>query len=136
MMLAKEAWRLAHDSTSLLAQVLKSHYYPRGSFLDAKIGCNQSYTWWSITASQEVLSKGTDLGIIIYDQLGKVIASKSIHIEECFLVEIAEALAYREGVALAQIFKLSSVVLEGDCQIVMSALKRIEIAFFYLGRVI
>ncbi|EEF31991.1 conserved hypothetical protein [Ricinus communis] len=45
------------------------------------------------TDASIIPNAGTSAGIIICDHIGKMIASKSIHIEECFTVEIVEALA-------------------------------------------
>nr|GMD66312.1 uncharacterized protein LOC109166477 [Ipomoea batatas] len=47
-LLAKQGWRLLTQPTSLVAQILKARYYPKGDFLDANIGHNPSYSWRSI----------------------------------------------------------------------------------------
>lgn len=36
-LLAKQSWRLVSDPHSLVSKVLKSRYYPRGNFFNAKI---------------------------------------------------------------------------------------------------
>ncbi|XP_028115672.1 uncharacterized protein LOC114313490 [Camellia sinensis] len=43
-MLAKKAWRLLKHPESLVAQLLKSWYFPTSSVLDASLGCNPSLT--------------------------------------------------------------------------------------------
>ncbi|KAL8496805.1 hypothetical protein ACS0TY_020472 [Phlomoides rotata] len=57
-LLAKQGWRLIQDDQSLLAQVLKARYFPRGNFLTTKRGYGSSYTWKSILEGRRVLEKG------------------------------------------------------------------------------
>lgn len=47
-MLAKQAWRLHTNPTSLIAQVYKAKYYPHLDILKANIGTTPSYAWRSI----------------------------------------------------------------------------------------
>ena len=44
-MLAKQAWRLFHNTHSLFYRVYKSRYFPECSFMDADLGSNPSYVW-------------------------------------------------------------------------------------------
>lgn len=44
---------------SLVSQIYKSRYYPKDSFLNAKIGSNPSFIWRSIIENQELLRAGT-----------------------------------------------------------------------------
>ena len=44
-MLAKQAWRILTNPTSLIARVLKAHYFPSGDILNATLGSNPSYSW-------------------------------------------------------------------------------------------
>ncbi|KAL0004281.1 hypothetical protein SO802_011842 [Lithocarpus litseifolius] len=53
-MLAKQAWRILTNPTSLLARVLKAR-----DILCATLGTNPSYSWQSIFNSLEVIRKGT-----------------------------------------------------------------------------
>lgn len=57
-MLSKQGWRLVKHPDSLVTRVLKARYYPKSSFLDAKLGSSSSFVWRSIWQSQEVLKKG------------------------------------------------------------------------------
>lgn len=43
---------------SLCAQVLRSRYYPNGSFMDASMGSRPSYAWRSILFGRQLLVKG------------------------------------------------------------------------------
>ena len=56
--LAKQGWRLVQNTESLAHRVLKARYFPNSSFLEAQVGKNSSYTWWSLMAAQEVLRRG------------------------------------------------------------------------------
>ena len=58
-MLAKQAWRILTNPTSLFARVLKARYFPSGDILSAILGSNPSYSWRSIFNSLEVIRKGT-----------------------------------------------------------------------------
>jgi len=57
-LLAKQGWRLLHQPDSLAAQVLKVRYFPRGSFWEAKLGHQPSFTWRSILKGRAVLKEG------------------------------------------------------------------------------
>ena len=58
-MLAKQAWRLIHNTHSLFYQVYKVRYFPNCSFMDVEIGNNPSYVWRSLLATKEVIKKGS-----------------------------------------------------------------------------
>ncbi|KAL9293822.1 putative ribonuclease H domain, reverse transcriptase zinc-binding domain-containing protein [Arabidopsis thaliana] len=57
-LLAKQAWRLYHDTDSLLSQVLKCKYYLNSDFLSATKGTRPSYSWQSILFGRDLLVKG------------------------------------------------------------------------------
>ncbi|XP_031106197.1 uncharacterized protein LOC116010837 [Ipomoea triloba] len=57
-LLGKQAWRLVTRPDSLVAQVYKSRYFPRGSFFDATAGSNPSFIWRSILEVQNVVQMG------------------------------------------------------------------------------
>ncbi|CAH9109352.1 unnamed protein product [Cuscuta europaea] len=54
-MLAKQAWRLFTEPETLVARVFKTRYYPKGTFLTAKIGHNPSFIWYSIFQTQGII---------------------------------------------------------------------------------
>ena len=58
-MLAKQAWRILNNPSSLVARVLKARYFPTGNLLNAKLGSSPSYSWRSIHSSLEVIRRGT-----------------------------------------------------------------------------
>ena len=58
-LLAKQAWRILTNPSSLAARFLKAKYFPFCDILLANLGSNPSYTWRSIFNSLEVLHSGT-----------------------------------------------------------------------------
>ena len=44
VMLAKQGWKLIHETESLVAKILKAKYYLIGNFLTAHIGTSPSFT--------------------------------------------------------------------------------------------
>ena len=58
-MLAKQAWHLVTGSHSLFYRVYKARYFPRCSFMDAKLGHNPSFVWHSLIAARDVLRVGS-----------------------------------------------------------------------------
>lgn len=57
-LLAKQAWRLHSNPTSLYAQVLKQRYFPNSTFLHAKKGATPSWLWSSLLVGRDLLLKG------------------------------------------------------------------------------
>ena len=57
-MLAKQCWRLIHNTYSLFYRVHKSKYFPTCSFMEANLGNNPSYVWRSLLAAREVIKEG------------------------------------------------------------------------------
>ncbi|XP_042965942.1 uncharacterized protein LOC122299620 [Carya illinoinensis] len=57
-LLAKQGWRLVTQSKSLLYQVFKAKYFPKGEFLDSKLGHNPSYAWRGIWETRVFLKQG------------------------------------------------------------------------------
>lgn len=57
-LLAKQAWRILQDDNSLSARILKSVYYPNGSFLEASLGSSPSRIWRAMLDGREVLQQG------------------------------------------------------------------------------
>lgn len=54
-MVAKQGWRMLSTLDSLVAHVYKARYFPNGSFLDAKLGPNPSYTWSNVFSTQQLI---------------------------------------------------------------------------------
>lgn len=57
-LLAKQGWRLIKFPDSLAARIFKARYYPNSDFMNAEVKPGVSYTWRSILAGREILSKG------------------------------------------------------------------------------
>ncbi|XP_050217658.1 uncharacterized protein LOC126668509 [Mercurialis annua] len=51
-MLARQAWRLVSVENNLMAKLFKAKYFPKTSFLEAKLGNNPSFLWRSIFEAQ------------------------------------------------------------------------------------
>ena len=58
-MLAKQAWRLLTNPSSLVARIYRAKYYPSCAVIGAKLGSSPSYAWRSIYNSLEVIRRGT-----------------------------------------------------------------------------
>ena len=59
-MLAKQAWRILTNPSSLIARVLKARYFPTGDILSATLGSSPSYSWRSIFNSLGVIERVPD----------------------------------------------------------------------------
>ena len=57
-LLAKQVWRLTHDTSSLFYRVFKAKFFPNGSILDCPTTMRGSYAWQSILKAREVISRG------------------------------------------------------------------------------
>nr|KYP42577.1 hypothetical protein KK1_036020 [Cajanus cajan] len=57
-MLSKQAWRFLSNPNSLISRIYQEKYYPEGSFLNASLGHNPSYTWKSLWSTQHLLKNG------------------------------------------------------------------------------
>jgi hypothetical protein len=57
-MLARQAWRIIQDPSSLSARVLKALYFPNTDFLDAQLGNSPSQIWRAIHEGLGVLKQG------------------------------------------------------------------------------
>ncbi|KAK6162202.1 hypothetical protein DH2020_002043 [Rehmannia glutinosa] len=51
-LLAKQAWRLLTQPSTLLSRILQAKYYPNGNFFDAGLGSRPSWSWRSILESR------------------------------------------------------------------------------------
>ena len=58
-MLAKQAWRILSNPSSLVTWVLKSKSFPTSDVLNAKLGSLPSYSWRSIHGNLEVIRRGS-----------------------------------------------------------------------------
>jgi hypothetical protein len=57
-LLAKQAWRILEDASSLSARILEVVYVPERDFLEAKLGSALSRIWRAILDGREVLERG------------------------------------------------------------------------------
>ena len=57
--LAKQLWRLIHNSTCLAFQILKARYFLDYAILDATLRRRPSYTWRSLWGVRWVIDKGS-----------------------------------------------------------------------------
>ena len=57
-LLAKQVWRLIHNTHSLFYRVYKARYFPNCSFMDVVLGHNLSYVWHSLLAAREIIRDG------------------------------------------------------------------------------
>ena len=58
-LLAKQAWRLIHNTHSLFYKVYKSRYFPNRSFMNAELGNNPSYVWRSLMTARDIITEGS-----------------------------------------------------------------------------
>ncbi|KAL5565698.1 hypothetical protein UlMin_028862 [Ulmus minor] len=56
--LAKQAWRIHSQPTSLVARVLQGFYFHRSSFLQVKVNSSSSFIWRSILWGRELYKQG------------------------------------------------------------------------------
>lgn len=56
--LARQGWRILSQPHSLLTRCLKARYFPRCSFLQAKLGYSPSYSWRSIIKGGCIIRDG------------------------------------------------------------------------------
>ncbi|XP_021760609.1 uncharacterized protein LOC110725436 [Chenopodium quinoa] len=57
-LLAKQFWRLHHNTGSLLHSVLKAKYFKSGDVLTANVGFDPSYAWRSMWCAKSLLLEG------------------------------------------------------------------------------
>ena len=57
-LLANQSWRLLQNPQSLFYRVFKARYFPNCSIMEATLGNNPSFLWWSILSGREVILKG------------------------------------------------------------------------------
>ena len=57
-LLAKQVWRLTHDTSSLFYRVFKAKFFPHGTILSCPTTTRGSYAWQSILKAREVIIKG------------------------------------------------------------------------------
>jgi hypothetical protein len=57
-MLARQAWRILQNPSSLSARILKAVYFPSRDFLDATLGAAPSQVWRAIVEGRDVMQQG------------------------------------------------------------------------------
>jgi hypothetical protein len=57
-LLARQAWRIIQEPSSLSARILKAVYFPNGEFLEADVGASPSRIWRAIIDGRDVLKQG------------------------------------------------------------------------------
>ncbi|GJM91853.1 hypothetical protein PR202_ga08271 [Eleusine coracana subsp. coracana] len=57
-LLTRQAWRILKEPESMSMRVLKSVYYPDGSFLEVMVGSSPSHVWRTIVDGKDVLTQG------------------------------------------------------------------------------
>ena len=57
-LLAKQAWRLLQQPSSLVARIFKARYYPNNEFLQAPVKPYSSYCWRSVASSRFIILQG------------------------------------------------------------------------------
>jgi hypothetical protein len=57
-LLARQAWRILQEPSSLSARILKAVYFPEEDFLEAELGPSPSRVWRAIVDGKEVLKQG------------------------------------------------------------------------------
>ncbi|PRQ38773.1 putative ribonuclease H-like domain, reverse transcriptase zinc-binding domain-containing protein [Rosa chinensis] len=58
-MLAKQAWRVVNNPSSIIARIYRAKYFPRGSFWTAGSHPSPSFSWRSIFSTRELLKEGS-----------------------------------------------------------------------------
>ena len=57
-LLAKQTWRLLHDTQSLFYKVFKAKFFPNSTVLEAKCPQSASHAWKSIIKGRDVIKRG------------------------------------------------------------------------------
>ena len=57
-LLAKQAWRLLQDESSLLYKVFKPRFFPNCTIMEAADSSDGSYGWKSILYGRDVIKRG------------------------------------------------------------------------------
>ena len=58
-LLAKQAWRLLHNKTSLFYKVFKDHFFPITTIMEATDLRMGSYAWKSILIGRDIIQRGS-----------------------------------------------------------------------------
>ncbi|XP_062010699.1 uncharacterized protein LOC133727086 [Rosa rugosa] len=58
-MLAKQAWRIINNPSSLIARLYEAKYFPGGTFWTAEAHASPSYSWRSIFSTRELIVQGS-----------------------------------------------------------------------------
>ena len=58
-LLAKQAWWLLHDKSSLFYKVFKARFFPNSTIMEATDSRIGSYAWKSILRGRDIIQRGT-----------------------------------------------------------------------------
>ena len=58
-LLAKQAWQLLHNKTSLFCNVFKAHFFPNTTIMEASDTRMGSYAWKSILIGRDIIQRGS-----------------------------------------------------------------------------
>ena len=58
-LLAKQAWRLLHNKTSLFYKVFKDRFFPNTTIMEATDSRIGSYAWKSILIGRDIIQRGS-----------------------------------------------------------------------------
>lgn len=57
-LLARQAWKILQQPSSLSARILKATYFPEGSILSTELGSRPSQIWRAILEGRDILKQG------------------------------------------------------------------------------
>ena len=57
-LLARQAWRILQEPTTLSARVLKATYFPKSDFLEAELGPSPSRIWRAVMDGKDMIKQG------------------------------------------------------------------------------